>query len=59
MPQELCVFDLTVAMVPLAGVAADLGHLERKSEVKGYVMEVGQKPIEHLKEPLGPSADLS
>ena len=27
--QELCVFDLTVAAVPAAGVAADLGHLER------------------------------
>ncbi|CAJ1349299.1 unnamed protein product [Effrenium voratum] len=48
--KELCVFDLSVAMVPPAGVAADLGHLERKSEVKGYVMEVGQKPIDNLKE---------
>ncbi|CAK9107794.1 Malate dehydrogenase [Durusdinium trenchii] len=48
--KELCVFDLSVAMVPPAGVAADLGHLERKSDVKGYVMEVGQKPIDNLKE---------
>jgi len=24
-------------MVPPAGVAADLGHLERKASVKGYV----------------------
>eukprot|EP00438_Fugacium_kawagutii_P028938 Skav208524 [mRNA] locus=scaffold1322:253557:257563:- [translate_table: standard] len=60
--QELCVFDLSVAMVPPAGVAADLGHLERseigaarlrKSDVKGYVMEVGQKPIDNLEECLG------
>ncbi|CAE7939883.1 MDH2, partial [Symbiodinium sp. KB8] len=36
--------------VPPAGVAADLGHLERKSDVKGYVMEVGSKPIDNLKE---------
>merc|ERR1712039_935524 len=34
-------------MVPPAGVAADLGHLERKSAVKGYVMEVGKNPIEY------------
>merc|ERR1719201_783399 len=44
---ELSVFDLSVAMVPPEGVAADLDHLEKKSEVKGYVMEVGKKPIEH------------
>lgn len=47
---ELCIFDLNVAMVPPAGVAADLGHLERKSSTKGYVMEVGQNPIDHLEE---------
>jgi len=45
---ELCVFDLNVAMVPPAGVAADLNHLERKSAVKGYEMEVGKNPIDHL-----------
>jgi len=45
---ELCVFDLNVAMVPPAGVAADLNHLERKSSVKGYEMEVGKNPIDHL-----------
>lgn len=48
--KELCVFDLTLAMVPPVGVAADLGHLERKCSVKGYVMEAGQKEIEHLEE---------
>jgi malate dehydrogenase len=47
---ELTVFDLNVAMVPPAGVAADLGHLEKKAEVKGYVMDVGNKPIDHLEE---------
>merc|ERR1719291_1462655 len=48
--KELCIFDLTVAMVPPAGVAADLGHIEKKAAAKGFVMEVGQKPIDHLKE---------
>lgn len=47
---ELCVFDLSVAMVPPAGVAADLNHIEKKAAVKGYVMEVGGKPIDNLKE---------
>mmetsp|Transcript_12515 Transcript_12515/g.24926 ORF Transcript_12515/g.24926 Transcript_12515/m.24926 type:complete len:328 (+) Transcript_12515:62-1045(+) len=47
---ELCIFDLNVAMVPSAGVAADLSHLERNCSVKGYVMEVGSKPIDHLEE---------
>jgi len=31
-------------------VAADLGHLERKCAVKGYVMEVGKNPIDYLEE---------
>merc|ERR1711988_1983046 len=47
---ELCVFDLNIAMVPPVGVAADLGHLEKKAEVKGYVMDVGSKAIDHLQE---------
>merc|ERR1719238_376847 len=47
---ELCVFDLSIAMVPPAGVAADLSHIERKSAVKGYVMEVGKNPIDYLEE---------
>jgi len=48
--KELCVFDLNIAMVPPAGVATDLGHLERKCEVKGYQMDVGSKAIDHLEE---------
>lgn len=47
---ELCIFDLNVAAVPPPGVAADLGHLERKCTTKGYVMEVGKSPIDHLEE---------
>jgi malate dehydrogenase len=34
---ELSVYDLSMAMVPPAGVAADLGHLEKRVKVKGYV----------------------
>merc|ERR1712187_339804 len=48
--KELCVFDLSVAMVPPAGVAADLSHLETKADVKGYVREVGKNPIDFLEE---------
>ena len=32
---ELSVFDLNVAMVPPAGVAADLNHIEKKAAVFG------------------------
>jgi len=48
--RELNVFDLDVAMVPPAGVAADLSHLEKKVAVKGYVMKVGEKAIDNLEE---------
>jgi malate dehydrogenase len=48
--KELCVFDLSVAMVPPAGVAADLSHLEKPVKVTGYVMEVGKNPIDFLEE---------
>merc|ERR1719148_307413 len=37
-------------MVPPAGVAADLGHLEKKAAVKGYVMEVSKNAIDHTEE---------
>jgi len=47
---ELCIFDLNVAAVAPAGVAADLSHLERKCAVNGYVMEVGKNPIDVLEE---------
>lgn len=48
--KELCVFDLSVAMVPPAGVAADLSHLEKPVKVTGFVMEVGKNPIDFLEE---------
>merc|ERR1712113_1335471 len=48
--KELCVYDLSIAMVPPAGVAADLNHLERKNTVKGYCLEPDDKPIDKLEE---------
>eukprot|EP00933_Yihiella_yeosuensis_P016856 TRINITY_DN1425_c0_g2_i2.p1 TRINITY_DN1425_c0_g2~~TRINITY_DN1425_c0_g2_i2.p1 ORF type:complete len:422 (-),score=156.78 TRINITY_DN1425_c0_g2_i2:310-1575(-) len=48
--KELCIFDLNISMVPAAGVAADIGHLERKCSVTGYSMDVGNKPVDHLQE---------
>jgi len=48
--KELCIFDLSVAVVPPAGVAADLSHVDSKVDVKGYVMEVGKNPIDHIEE---------
>merc|ERR1719223_1995566 len=47
---ELCVFDLTIAMVPAAGVAADLSHLEKKSKVTGYALTLEDKPVDKLGE---------
>lgn len=43
---ELCVYDLTVSMVPAEGVAADLSHLNTKCKVKGYAFEVADKAVE-------------
>merc|ERR1740121_1103294 len=45
---ELSVYDLTIAMVPPAGVAADLGHLEKKVKVKGYAKSLEDKAINVL-----------
>merc|ERR1712066_791659 len=41
-------YDLTIAMVPPAGVAADLGHLEKKVKVKGYAKALDEKAIDKL-----------
>merc|ERR1719329_1643318 len=49
---ELSVVDLSVAMVPPAGVAADLGHLERKSKVTGYVYNIGERAVDKLSDAL-------
>merc|ERR1740121_591380 len=47
---ELCVYDLTLAMVPAVGVAADLSHLDQKCKVKGYALDKDDKPVEKLGE---------
>merc|ERR1719434_377507 len=39
-------------MVPPAGVAQDLAHLERKVDVKGYVGELNQPPVNFTKDAL-------
>jgi len=45
---ELSLVDLTIAMVPPEGVAADLGHIEKKAEVTAYTYTVDDKPIDKL-----------
>lgn len=47
---ELCVFDLSIAMVPAEGVATDLSHLEQSCKVKSYALTLEDKPIEKLQE---------
>nr|USW07936.1 malate dehydrogenase [Crypthecodinium cohnii] len=47
---ELSVFDLNISMVPAAGVAADLSHLEYPSKVKAYSLALEDKPIDKLEE---------
>mmetsp|Transcript_28759 Transcript_28759/g.51357 ORF Transcript_28759/g.51357 Transcript_28759/m.51357 type:complete len:331 (+) Transcript_28759:74-1066(+) len=47
---ELCVYDLTVSMVPAEGVAADLSHLNKKSKVKGYAFDKDDRAIEKAAE---------
>jgi len=47
---QLCVFDLTIAMVPAAGVAADLSHIEKKSKVQGYAIDKDDLPRDKLRE---------
>jgi len=45
---ELSIYDLTIAMVPPQGVAADLGHLEKKAKVVGYAKSLEQRAIDVL-----------
>jgi len=45
---ELSLFDLTIAAVPAAGVAADLGHIERRCKVVPYALTLEQKPVDEL-----------
>jgi len=50
--REVSVYDLSIAMVPPAGVAADLSHIENKTAVKGYVGELNQPPMDFTKDAL-------
>merc|ERR1719272_2656739 len=45
---EVSIYDLTVAMVPPAGVAADLSHIEKKAKVTGYAKALDEKAIDKL-----------
>lgn len=43
---EVCVYDLTLAMVPPEGVAADLSHLNMPCSVKGYAFDKDDRAID-------------
>jgi malate dehydrogenase len=43
---ELCVYDLTIAMVPAEGVAADLSHLNTKCKVRGFAFDKDDRAID-------------
>ena len=45
-PPELCVYDLTIAMIPADGVAADLGHLNKAAKVKAYAFDKDARAAE-------------
>jgi len=47
---ELCIYDLSVAMVPAEGVAADLSHLETNNKVRAYSLTLEDSPIDKLEE---------
>lgn len=47
---ELCVYDLDIAMVPAAGVATDLSHIEKPAKVKAYTLSKEDKPVDKLEE---------
>jgi len=48
--RELCVYDLDIAMVPAAGVAADLSHIEKKAKVTSYTLTKDDRAVEKLGE---------
>jgi malate dehydrogenase len=48
--KELCVYDLDIAMVPAAGVATDLSHLEKRVKVSAYTLTKEDKPVDKLEE---------
>jgi len=43
---ELCVYDLTIAMIPPEGVAADLSHMNKKAKVKAYAFDKEAKAVD-------------
>jgi malate dehydrogenase len=47
---ELSIMDLNISMVPAAGVAADLGHIEKRVKVKSYSLDKDDKPVDKLEE---------
>jgi len=47
---ELSVQDVTMAMVPPSGVAADLGHIEYPAKVKGYAIDPSKPAVDQLEE---------
>jgi malate dehydrogenase len=47
---QLCVQDVTMALVPAAGVAADLSHLEKKCTVNAYAIDPKVPCVDQLKE---------
>jgi len=51
--KEVSVYDLSIAMVPPAGVATDLSHIENKCAVNGYVGELNKPPQEFTEKALG------
>lgn len=48
--KELSIQDVTMSMVPAAGVAADLSHLEFPSKVNGYAMDPSKPAVDQLEE---------
>jgi len=46
--KEVSVQDVTMSMVPAAGVAADLGHLEFPSKVVGYSTDPSKPAVDQL-----------
>merc|ERR1719356_1408470 len=47
---ELSIQDVTMAMVPPAGVAADLGHIEYPAKVRGYAIDPSKPAVDKLGE---------
>jgi malate dehydrogenase len=47
---ELCVYDLTLAAVPAAGVAADLSHINSPAKVNAYAFDKDDKAIDKAEE---------